>query len=114
MELREIDVNLLLVFDQMLKQKRVSDVAATLDLSQPAISNALARLRRLLGDELFLLDGNGVAMKSDRSTSDLRHRHARISKQFRVDALAAFDQPTREAQVTRGIRPDCRSDLVAV
>ena len=60
MELREIDLNLLLVFDQMLKQKRVSDVAATLGLSQPAISNALSRLRRLLGDELFLRTPRGM------------------------------------------------------
>ena len=52
--------------------------------------------------------------KGDRSTSDLRHRHPRISQQFRIDALPAFDQATRKAQVTRGIRPHCRSDLVAV
>lgn len=69
MELREIDLNLLLVFDQMLKQKRVSDVAATLGLSQPAISNALARLRRLLGDELFLRTPHG--MEPTRLASEL-------------------------------------------
>lgn len=60
MELRDIDLNLLLVFDQMLKHKRVSDVAGNLGLSQPAISNALARLRRLLGDELFLRTPRGM------------------------------------------------------
>lgn len=60
MELQDIDLNLLLVFDHMLKHKRVSDVAANLGLSQPAISNALARLRRLLGDELFLRTPHGM------------------------------------------------------
>jgi DNA-binding transcriptional LysR family regulator len=44
----------------MLKHKRVSDVAENLGLSQPAISNALARLRRLLGDELFLRTPRGM------------------------------------------------------
>ncbi len=34
MELRDIDLNLLLVFDHMLKEKRVSDVAVNLGLSQ--------------------------------------------------------------------------------
>ncbi|MDM0113486.1 LysR family transcriptional regulator [Variovorax sp. J22R133] len=60
MELRDIDLNLLLVFDRMLAEKRVSAVAEGLGLSQPAISNALARLRRLLGDELFLRTARGM------------------------------------------------------
>ena len=60
MELRDIDLNLLLVFEHMLKEKRVSDVAESLGLSQPAISNALRRLRRLLGDELFLRTPRGM------------------------------------------------------
>lgn len=60
MELREIDLNLLLVFDRMLKDKRVSAVAQGLGLSQPAVSNALARLRRILGDELFLRTARGM------------------------------------------------------
>jgi DNA-binding transcriptional LysR family regulator len=60
MELKDIDLNLLLVFNQMRKEKRVSAVGETLGLSQPAISNALARLRRLLGDELFLRTPRGM------------------------------------------------------
>ena len=60
MELREIDLNLLLVFDRMLAEKRVSAVAESLGLSQPAISNALARLRRAFGDELFLRTARGM------------------------------------------------------
>jgi len=60
MELRDIDLNLLLVFDRMLTEKRVSAVAESLGLSQPAISNALARLRKLLGDDLFLRTAQGM------------------------------------------------------
>jgi DNA-binding transcriptional LysR family regulator len=60
MQLKDIDLNLLLVFDRMLAEKRVSAVAASLGLSQPAISNALARLRKLLGDELFLRTARGM------------------------------------------------------
>src|SRR6218665_600770 len=59
MELREIDLNLLLVFDRMLAERRVSAVADALGVSQPAISNALARLRKLMGDELFLRTARG-------------------------------------------------------
>ena len=54
MELEEIDLNLLVLFKHMLAERSVSRVAEVLDLSQPAVSNALSRLRKLLGDELFL------------------------------------------------------------
>lgn len=60
MDLEEVDLNLLIVFRQMLIEKRVSKVAENLGLTQPAISNALARLRKLLGDELFTRTPQGM------------------------------------------------------
>ncbi|MFJ1252477.1 LysR family transcriptional regulator [Cupriavidus sp. CuC1] len=60
MELREIDLNLLVVFNELLRLRRVSAVAEALGTSQPAISNALNRLRKLLGDELFLRTSKGM------------------------------------------------------
>lgn len=60
MELEDIDLNLLVVFKQLLVERRVSKVADNLGLTQPAISNALARLRTLLGDELFLRTPSGM------------------------------------------------------
>ncbi|WP_028222877.1 LysR family transcriptional regulator [Paraburkholderia oxyphila] len=60
MELHDIDLNLLVVFNELLRQRRVSAVAGTLGISQPGISNALNRLRRLLGDELFLRTSRGM------------------------------------------------------
>ena len=61
MELSQLDLNLLVVFNQLLIDKRVSKTAETLGVSQPAISNALARLRKLCGDELFLRTQAGMA-----------------------------------------------------
>lgn len=61
MELARIDLNLLLVFHQLLREKRVSAVALTLGMSQPAVSSALGRLRQNLGDELFLRTPRGMA-----------------------------------------------------
>lgn len=60
MELRKIDLNLLVVFNQLLVDRRVSTVADRLDLTQPAVSNALKRLRLLLQDELFLRTSRGM------------------------------------------------------
>ncbi|MEY4756694.1 MAG: Nodulation protein 2 [Pseudomonadota bacterium] len=55
-----LDLNLLLVFHHLLREKRVSAVAQTLDMSQPAVSSALGRLRTSLGDELFLRTQAGM------------------------------------------------------
>ena len=60
MELKDIDLNLLVVFNQLLIEKKVSKVAENLGLGQPAVSNALARLRKLFGDELFLRTSRGM------------------------------------------------------
>jgi DNA-binding transcriptional LysR family regulator len=61
MDLRDVDLNLLVVFNELLRLRRVSAVAESLAMSQPAVSNALNRLRRLLGDELFLRTAKGMS-----------------------------------------------------
>jgi DNA-binding transcriptional LysR family regulator len=60
MDLKDVDLNLLVVFNQLLIERRVSKVAERLGLSQPAVSNALARLRKLTGDALFLRTTRGM------------------------------------------------------
>jgi DNA-binding transcriptional LysR family regulator len=60
MELRELDLNLLLVFNQLLIDRRVSTAADNLELTQPAVSNALKRLRTALNDELFVRTYQGM------------------------------------------------------
>lgn len=60
MELKDIDLNLLVVFQQLLVDRRVSKVAENLGLSQPGVSNALARLRKLTDDPLFLRTPKGM------------------------------------------------------
>lgn len=60
MELRDLDLNLLVLFQRLYAERRVSAVAEALGLTQPAVSNALARLRRLFGDELFLRTSAGM------------------------------------------------------
>jgi DNA-binding transcriptional LysR family regulator len=57
MNLRDLDLNLLLVLDALLDAGGVSGAAARLGLSQPAVSNALRRLRERLGRPLFTRHG---------------------------------------------------------
>jgi DNA-binding transcriptional LysR family regulator len=60
MDLKDVDLNLLLVFNQLLSERRVSAVADKLGMTQPGVSNALKRLRLLLGDDLFLRTSRGM------------------------------------------------------
>lgn len=58
--LRSVDLNLLVVLDALLTERHVSRAAARLNMSQPAVSHALARLRDLLGDPLLVRQGSGL------------------------------------------------------
>jgi LysR family transcriptional regulator, mexEF-oprN operon transcriptional activator len=59
-DLATFDLNLLRVFDAVARERHVTRAAQRLNLSQPAVSNALARLRAALNDELFLRRPGGV------------------------------------------------------
>ena len=61
MHLSRIDVNLLVVFDTVYTEGGITMASRKLNLSQPAVSHALGRLRDLLGDPLFERQGRGVA-----------------------------------------------------
>jgi DNA-binding transcriptional LysR family regulator len=52
--LSSVDLNLLVVFDAILTERSVSRAAERLRLTQSAVSHALARLRGIMGDELFI------------------------------------------------------------
>jgi DNA-binding transcriptional LysR family regulator len=60
MELNQIDLNLLVVFQQLMTERRVSRVAENLGLTQPAVSNSLAKMRRMFSNELFLRTPAGM------------------------------------------------------
>jgi DNA-binding transcriptional LysR family regulator len=59
-DLQSLDLNLLRVFDAVARERHVTRAAEKLHLSQPAVSNALSRLRTALNDELFLRKPGGV------------------------------------------------------
>ncbi|MEW6644757.1 MAG: LysR family transcriptional regulator [Pseudomonadota bacterium] len=61
MHLSRIDLNLFLVFDAIYSEGGVTAAARRLNLTQPAISHALARLREALSDPLFVRQGRSLA-----------------------------------------------------
>lgn len=56
--IENFDFNLLRVFDAMFAERNVTRAARRVYLSQPAVSHALARLRKEIGDPLFVRAGN--------------------------------------------------------
>lgn len=60
LEPKDIDLNLLVVFQEVFQERQISSVAKKLGLSQPAVSNALARLRKSFDDELFVRTAQGM------------------------------------------------------
>lgn len=60
MNFRGMDLNLLVVFDAVLHEGSITRAAARLEMSQPATSNALNRLRELFHDPLFVRQARGM------------------------------------------------------
>lgn len=58
--LRQLDLNLLLVFDALMQEQNLSRAALRLHLSQSTVSNALARLRQQLDEPLFQRTARGM------------------------------------------------------
>src|SRR5262245_37563369 len=59
-DIKDVDLNLLVVLDTRLRLRNVSRTAEALDMSQPAISFALGKLRALFDDALFVRAGRGI------------------------------------------------------
>lgn len=55
-----VDLNLLVVFDTVMRERSITGAARVLRRSQPAVSAAVARLRRQFRDELFTRTPTGV------------------------------------------------------
>ncbi len=59
-DFRFLDLNLLRVFDTVMAEGSLTRAADKLAITQPAVSNAMRRLRDVLGDELLVRQGHGV------------------------------------------------------
>jgi DNA-binding transcriptional LysR family regulator len=60
MNFRTLDLNLLRVFDVVMVERNVTRAADRLAMTQPAVSNALRRLRETVGEDLFVPGSTGV------------------------------------------------------
>lgn len=64
MNLRTLDLNLLPVFEAIYAERSLTRASETLHVTQPAVSNALTRMRAHFGDPLFVRSSRGMAPTS--------------------------------------------------
>lgn len=97
MNLAAVDLKLLVVFDAVMSEGSVTRAGARLGMTQPAVSNALGRLRHLLKDDLFVR-ARGNMCPTPRAlelTGPVRHALKQIE-----DVLDRSDfDPSRDARV---------------
>ncbi|CAN7408548.1 LysR substrate-binding domain-containing protein [Mesorhizobium caraganae] len=96
-DLARADLNLLVLFQTIMEERHVGRSAERLNLSASAVSHGLGRLRKLLGDPLFLKTPRGV-VPTDRAT-ELAEPVAEILA--RVRRVIASAEPFDPARSTR-------------
>ena len=100
MNIKDLDLNLLRLFDAVWRTRSVSLAAQQLGMSQPAASQGLARLRTVLGDALFERSGSGVrpTPRAERLARAVQSALATIEEA--LNASQVFD-PQRSERVLR-------------
>jgi DNA-binding transcriptional LysR family regulator len=96
MNLQSIDLNLLVVLEALVEECSVTRAAKRIGLSQPALSNALARLRRTFDDPLLVRTATGMAPTPTAQELVIPVRQALTHLREALEAKAAFDPATTE------------------
>lgn len=97
--LASVNLNLLVPLLALLEERSVTKAAAAVGLSQPAMSHALRRMRRLLGDELIVRRGNGMAL-TPRAVELIAPLRATLHQTARLVSPASFDPAVDRRVIT--------------
>lgn len=110
-DLSRADLNLLVLFEAVMAERHVGRTAARLDLTPSAVSHGLGRLRRLLGDPLFLRTPKGVVPtpRANDLAPPIRDVLARVRSV--IATSGPFDPATSRRRFTIGA-PDSVSAVV--
>jgi DNA-binding transcriptional LysR family regulator len=100
MNWRMLDLNLLVVFDAVAQERNATRAAAKLNMTQPAISHALARLRSALRDDLFVRTPDGMAPTPYAERLIGPVRTALENLHTALDGAAPFDPESAERGFT--------------
>lgn len=100
MDLANVDLNLLVAFDALLAERSVTRAARRLGMSQPGMSNALSRLRKLFADPLLVRDGMALVPtpRAESLVEPVRAALALVSQA--LDQRSEFEPAADEARFT--------------
>lgn len=102
--LSRVDLNLLVVLDAIVAEGGVSRAATRLNLTQPAVSHALARLRELFDDPLFVREGRNLAPTSLTKRLVEPLRQSLLALGALIEKGDSFDPARSEADFTVSMR----------
>ncbi|BBB97582.1 transcriptional regulator LysR family [Bradyrhizobium elkanii USDA 61] len=108
--MNSLDLNLLVALDALLREANVSRAAMRLNLSQPATSHALQRLRDLIGDPLLVR--NGARMELTPRAQALRSPLANALDQVRALFVSDDFDAARSDRHFRLMMPDLAVELL--
>lgn len=100
--MRKIDVGTLIALQKLLAQRNLSRVAREVNLSQPALSHILARLRHIFDDPLLVRDGGGYVLTAQGERISQRLEHA-LPALLELFHSAAFDPARSTASLKLGL-----------
>lgn len=98
--MKAINLNLLLAFDALASERNVTRAARTMGLTQSGLSNALAQLRVVLGDPLFVRGPGGVVPTERALELAPFVRKALATLEEGLKGTTAFDPKTSERSFT--------------
>ncbi len=107
MSFLSLDLNLLRIFDVVMSERNLTRAAKRLAMTQPAVSNALRRLRDSLGDELLIRTAHGV-----RPTPHAEELWPAVRRAL-CDLEAAMAPPTFDVSTTQATFRMAMADATA-
>ncbi|WP_050421316.1 transcriptional regulator NodD1 [Bradyrhizobium tropiciagri] len=105
MRFKGLDLNLLVALDALMTERNLTAAARKINLSQPAMSAAIARLRTYFGDELFTMRGRELVPTPGAETLAGPVREALLHIQISIISRDSFD-PAQSSRRFRVILSD--------
>ncbi|MEX1221341.1 MAG: LysR family transcriptional regulator [Idiomarina sp.] len=94
--IKDIDLNLLVYLDVLLRERNVTKAAAQLNITQPAMSNGLKRLRTLLNDPILVRTSEGMIPTEWALAMQEQVRHILYSVEEMVQPAREFESQSSD------------------
>jgi DNA-binding transcriptional LysR family regulator len=113
MHISNIDLNLFVVFDAIYAEGSISRASQRLNLTQPAVSHALARLRRMFDDPLFVRQNHSMLPTPLARQIIGMTRQSLSGLETTLNQVNRFDPATTAKKFTIGLRSNLEASILA-